>query len=325
MKIGMVFPGYSSQFVGMGKELYDESRIMQEYFEQASHCLLDTNFVKLCFASSDSELAKMQHAYTSLFLVSSSIAALLKEMNIKPDVVAGYGVGQYAAMHAVNGLTFADGLYLLAKFSQFVQESIDHNQYAVARIKGCSQDELHDIIKNVASDSLHIAAVEMPNQYVVAGDRDAVAACTQQALEIKKVKVDELSLAYGLHSTIMFPVIEQFEIYFEKVDFKDIETPLVANSSASSISMSKQLRQELLDAEIKPILWFQTMQALHSCDLILIIGPGQVLEDMLKHLYPNKEIITVQKPSDVQQVKQLIFKDDITEEIEQKLDETIGS
>ena len=324
MKIGMIFPGYSSQFVGMGKELYDDSRIMQEYFEQASHCL-DTNFVKLCFASSDVELAKMQHAYTSLFLISSSIAALLKEMGVKPDVVAGYGIGQYAAMHTINGLSFADGLYLLSKFSLFVEELIDKERYAIARIKGCSYEELLDIMKEHPAGSVHTSSFEMPNQHLIAGERNAVATSMQQAKELKKVKVEELSIEYGLHSTVMFPVVEQFEIYFEKVDFKDVETPFIANSSAKSLTTGKELRQELLDAEIKPIQWFATMQELHNCDVLCIVGPGNMIENMFKQLYPNKEITMVQKPSDLELVKKLILKDDVTEKIEQAQDETIGS
>jgi [acyl-carrier-protein] S-malonyltransferase len=74
MKVAMLFPGYSSQFVGMGKELYDEYRVVQEFFEEASNCL-NLNFVKLCFASSDAELSKVHKAYPAMFLVSTSIAA----------------------------------------------------------------------------------------------------------------------------------------------------------------------------------------------------------------------------------------------------------
>src|SRR5690606_20836996 len=121
MKIGMVFPAQGSQFVGMGKELYDDSRIMQEYFEQASNCL-DINFVKLCFASSDAELSILNHTYTSLFLVSSSLYALLKDAGIEPSIVAGYNIGEYAAMHAASSLSLPDGLYLLNKYANFYQD-----------------------------------------------------------------------------------------------------------------------------------------------------------------------------------------------------------
>src|SRR5437016_3408870 len=103
MKIGMLFPGYGSQFVGMGKELYDNSRIIQEYYEEASNCL-NVNFVKLCFASSDAELSKLTSAYPALFLASTATAAFIKEIGINIDLIAGHGLGEYSALCTAGGL-----------------------------------------------------------------------------------------------------------------------------------------------------------------------------------------------------------------------------
>ena len=105
MNIALLFPGYGSQYVGMAKDLYDESRTIQEYFEEAGNCL-PINFVKLCFASSDTELSRMEHAYSATFLVSCAIHALLKEEGIKADVVAGYNLGEYTALYAATALVF---------------------------------------------------------------------------------------------------------------------------------------------------------------------------------------------------------------------------
>src|SRR5438045_2310441 len=155
MKIGILFPGYGSQFVGMGKELYDESRIMQEYFEEAANCL-NVNFVKLCFASSDAELAKMENAYPATFLVSCAIYALLKEEGIllhhggvnpellrregqvTADIVAGYNLGEYAALHAAGGISFPDGLYLLNKYAHFYEQALPALDVGILQITGIS-------------------------------------------------------------------------------------------------------------------------------------------------------------------------------------------
>src|SRR5436190_23732080 len=101
MKIGFIFPGYGNQFVGMGKELYDEFRIVQEYFEEAYNCL-NINFVKLCFASSEQELATISNSHISIFLVGASLFALLKEQGIKCDLIAGYGIGSYTALFSAG-------------------------------------------------------------------------------------------------------------------------------------------------------------------------------------------------------------------------------
>ena len=103
-KIGMIFPGQGSQVLGMGKDIYDRERMVQEYFENASGCV-DQNFVRLCFASSERELRDTVNAQTSIFLVSASFFALLKEKyDIVPDVVAGHSSGEYAAIFAAGGM-----------------------------------------------------------------------------------------------------------------------------------------------------------------------------------------------------------------------------
>jgi hypothetical protein len=98
LKVGFLFPGYGSQYIGMGKNLYDNFRIVQDFFEDASSCL-DINFVKLCFASSDSEISKLHNAYFSIFLISYSTASLIKsELDIDISLVSGFQFGEYCAM-----------------------------------------------------------------------------------------------------------------------------------------------------------------------------------------------------------------------------------
>src|SRR3989304_8586419 len=143
MKIIMLFPGYGSQFVGMAKELYDESRTVQEYFEEASNCL-NVNFVKLCFASSDIELSKMPSAYTATFLVSSSLVTLLKQEGIVPNAVAGYNLGEYSAIYAASGFSFPDGLYLLNKLATFYQESLEGLEGIALKVTGLPTKTIED-------------------------------------------------------------------------------------------------------------------------------------------------------------------------------------
>lgn len=305
MKIGMIFPGYGSQFVGMAKDVYDESRVMQEYFEQASHCL-DANFIKLCFASSDLELSKMHNAYTSLFLVSSALSAVLAEAGIKPAIVAGYNVGQFAAMHAANGLTFADGLYILNKFAKFAQEALEQETCAMARIKGCSTEELQLLIKQVAQDQVSIAVHEMPNQHIIAGSQDAVFACMQHAKTLPDVKVKEVPVKFGMHTAIMQSAVEQFAMYLEKVDFKDIEIPLLSNLNAHMVQSGISLKHEALHQFTKPMHWLSSLQELHTCDLLLSVGPGTMLVDMAQQLYPHKKVMAIQKLADIEALKNYI-------------------
>jgi len=305
MKIGMIFPGYGSQYVGMAKDVYDESRVMQEYFDQASLCV-DINFIKLCFASSDAELSKMQQAYSALFAVSSSLYAALAHEGIEPDMVAGYNVGQYAAMHAAKGLSFADGLYVLKKLTMYAQELLDEHALGMARIKGLSTEELILALKQSAQEQVGIAVYEMPNQHIISGPEDAVDLCVQHLKVLPDVKVEEIPVEFGVHAAHMVPAIEKFKIYLEKVDFKDIAIPMVSNVSGQPIQEGTALKEEVVQHLTQPVQWLESLKALHTCDILLSVGPGTMLVDMAKQLYPHKQIMTVSTLADIAEVKKFI-------------------
>ncbi len=312
MKIGMIFPGYTSQFVGMGKELYDESRVMQEYFEEASHCS-DINFIKLCFASSDIELAKMQHAYASLFLVSCGIYAHLAQLGIQPSVVAGYNIGQLAAFHAAKGITFPDGLYVLTKLTQFIQELEHFEHYALARVKGYDYTELKTLLPTIADQAL-IISYEADDQCVVSAPQKVMDALAERLNALPKVKVKPVPTAFGLHSPIVATAIEQFTPYLQKVDFKDPIIPVIANSSAQLLTQGVQLRQEVLAEPQHPILWHQSMQQLRDCDVICTIGAAKDITQKLTEMYPDKQVFNILKPADVEQLQVMLAQSETKQE-----------
>src|SRR5438477_646709 len=220
-KIALLFPGYGSQFVGMGKELYDEYRVVQEYFEEASH-VLDINFVKLCFASSDVELSKMVNAYASLFLVGASTYAVLKENGIVPDIVAGYNNGEATALFAAGCFSFPDGLYLLNKFCSFYQEIVDEMDAEVLHIKGIATAQLEKACEQVSHDKgkVFIAIYNNPTDHIVAGNRDQIAELQSMLGEDSEVEFDCVEV--GLHSSLMNIDVDQFKSFLDKVKFKDL-------------------------------------------------------------------------------------------------------
>jgi len=306
MKIAILFPGYESQFVGMGKELYDEYRIVQEYFEEASNCL-SSNFVKLCFASSDIELGKMSNAYPALFLVTSAIYALLRQEGIKPAVVAGYNDGEYAALFAGGCFSFPDGLYLLSKYTMFFQEALEHMDVEVIRVIGVSTEELAAICFKASAynGKVFIAIYNGPTDHVVAGDTEAVEYVRKIVGELGDVSIDQLGIEVGLHSALMNPVVEQFKIYLEKVDFKDLIVPMINSLDGDLISQREEVKRRLLRHINSPLVFTRVIDALVDYDLIVEVGPGTRLSTMVKKKYPEKRTIAIQTCADVEQLKKI--------------------
>lgn len=307
MKIAMLFPSYGSQFVGMSKDLYDESRIIQEYFEEASNCL-NTNFVKLCFASSDAELSRLENAYPSLFLISTALAALLKENGITPSVVAGYNLGEIAAIHAVQGLSFPDGLYLLSKFANFYGSLLENEEVAGLKLSNISLNKVKKLCLEASDsqDRAYIALHNLPNEFIIMGNYDAIENARDIAEEYEDIEIDDADVEIGLHSSLMDPVVANFKMYLEKVDFKDTSAPLINNSNGDLINTGVEIKNAVIKHIHSTVVWTTVMEQLNDYDVIIEVGPGTYLKKLVNQLLPEKMVISINKKADIDEAKNYI-------------------
>lgn len=305
MKTVLLFPGYGSQFVGMGKELYDEYRIVQEYFEEASH-VLDINFVKLCFASSDAEISQLTNAYTSLFLVGASIYAVLKENGIPIDAVAGYNNGESAALFAAGCFSLPDGLYLLNKFCSFYQEIVDAMDVDCLHITGIATAQLEKACEQVNKDGgqVSIAMYNSPIDHIVAGNRDQLA-------QLHDMFDGELAMEYvgtevGLHSSLMNGVVDLFKSFLEKVDFKDLKIPLISCIDGATVTAGSDTKERFIRHINSPLEWFKVMRVLADYDCILLVTPHEQLYEMIKNQYPDKTVVSITTKDDIEKIKEMV-------------------
>lgn len=305
MKIVMLFPGYGSQFVGMGKDIYDEYRVVQEYFEEASTCL-DVNFVQRVFASSDAELSDISAAYTSIFVVSCSLAALLRQEGIEPTIVAGYNSGEYAALWCAGGLSFPDGLYLLAKYAKLYQDLLTTIDATIIKVEGIDRQTLQILCEEQTKldEHLSIAVHESAKHFYVSGLRVGIERLTTVLEDMKGVRVKSASSALGLHSMLMHPVVNEYRRYMEKVDFKDLKIPFVMAVQAEGIVGGQTVKANMVEAIERSVRLDDTLHAIGDADLIIQVGPGTHLATLVKELYPDKEIFTLNTVADVKKIKE---------------------
>lgn len=299
----MLFPGYSSQFVGMGKELYDNSRIVQEYYEEASNCL-SINFVKLCFASSDAELSKIPNAYPALFLVGASTAAMIKDLhpNMEISFVAGHGVGEYGALSAASVLNLPDGLYLLSKLSQFygaMREDLDAKSVMV---NGLTAKKLEQLCQELEAGegSAHIAVYENKSGHIVSGTSDAVDALADSASEAGAGKVKAVGVEEGFHTPLLQDVAAQLKIYLTKVDFNNPQIPVVTGINGKSVYVAKKAQDAIIRQIVEPIHWNSVLKQFADMDMILVPAPSKALVAELTALYPEKIILGIDTMADIE-------------------------
>lgn len=321
MKIGIVFPGYGSQFVGMGKDFYDESRVVQEYFEEASNCL-DINFVKLCFASSDQELSEISNAYAAIFLTEVALYSVLLEHGIKADQVAGLCIGRYAALFVAGGFSFPDGLYLLKKYAQFYTEALSTLDPKIVRVTGISITIFNRMyskfMAQVPDAQLTLAVQYSKTDFMISGPRAQVELFEQELaqLKIKKLTIKNLDLAHDLHSNLMSGVADRLAEYLLKVDFKELKIPYISGLSGKTLKTSKQIRTELIAQITKPILWHKVQTQFADCDMIIEVGPMAVLTAGLQQLYPNKLILSFTKLADLEIIKEKLTQSNLNNSLE---------
>lgn len=305
--IGIMFPGYGEQFVGMGKKLYDESRLVQDLFEQASMCL-DINFVQLCFAASDAEISEIDKGYLAILLLETALYAQLAQAGLRPDFIAGYGIGEYAAAVACGSLSFADSMYLLSKYAQIYQEflTIHPDVYALLLLsRGFTQETLQALCDQYATEEkkVFIVAHNIDEGFIIAGDTEIIAQIKDYCKEHEIRKVKELSVAYGLHSSLVDSVVERLAPYFYKIDFRSLQTPVITCVDGVYVTSADALESAIMRRINSPLHWNEVMNGFVGCDVLISVGPGKQLAEWAKVKYPDKEIYTVENLDELQALK----------------------
>lgn len=311
-RIGVVFPGYGQQYIGMSKDLYDHHRMVQEFFEQAS-ASSDINFVKLLFASSDEEISSMRNAYLAIFLFEVSLYELLYQQGLRPDFVAGYGTGEYAAAYAARSLSFVDAFYILNKYSQFYNEFMQGKPYECLRIvREFNLEDLEKLCEKKSSKAkvAYVSAQNTENAFYVAGHLEVLEEIQEYCVKnvIRKVRI--IGAGHGMHSNLVDELVEQLKLYYHKIKFAPLQVPLITNVDGVYVTTSDALESAIIRKINHRIQWYEVIKGFEGCDIIMSIGPGDQLIEWFKEVYPDKEYYQVQTLKDFENISEYLKRSD---------------
>ena len=295
-----IFPGQGSQYVGMAKDLYEnsvEAKEMIRTAEEATGIALS----HLMFNGPEDSLKQTDVTQPAIFVHSVVLGSIIR--TLEPDMVAGHSLGEYSALVAARSIQFYDAVKLVHHRGKAMLQSGIEQPGTMAAVVGLQSDVLENICSEASSKGIvQCANFNSPGQIVISGSVDGVKA----AMEIAKAKgaklVKELIVSGAFHSPLMQSAKESLKVKLETTPFYDAKIPVYANVTAKPVSDKEEIKELLYQQLDHPVRWEETIVNMiaDGADEFYEIGPGKVLQGLVKRINPNVKVFGIDKFSDVE-------------------------
>jgi [acyl-carrier-protein] S-malonyltransferase len=295
-KIAFIFPGQGAQYIGMGKELFENIDVCKNIFNIADK-ELNFELSKLCFEGTDSELNITEN--TQPAILTTSIAALmaLKEHGIKCDVTAGLSLGEYSALVCSGAMEFKDAVKLVKKRGRFMQEAVPVGIGTMAAIIGLEANLVEKAcIEAETSGIVEIANLNCPGQIVIAGEIAAVELACEYAKEKGAKRAIMLSVSAPFHCSMLKPAAEKLEIELENIVLGDMIIPVMTNVNGDYVKSTSDIKGNLKLQVMSSVLWETIIKNMikDGVDTFVEIGPGKVLCGFVKKIDRKLTVINIE-------------------------------
>lgn len=276
-----VFPGQGAQFVGMGKDLYDNLSMARELFEKANE-ILGFRITDLMFNGTDEDLRQTKVTQPAIFLHSVLLAKTLGD-SFKPDMVAGHSLGEFSALVANGALSFEDGLTLVSKRALAMQKACEAEPSTMAAIVGLD-DEIVENICGAIDEIVVPANYNCPGQLVISGSIQGIDLACAKLIEAGAKRAIKLSVGGAFHSPLMEPARAELADAINSTHFNIPICPVYQNVTAGAVSDPEVIKKNLIAQLTAPVRWTQTVKNMiaDGCTSFTEIGPGQVLQGLVK-------------------------------------------
>jgi [acyl-carrier-protein] S-malonyltransferase len=298
-KTALIFPGQGSQYVGMGKDLYEGSPTAKMLFEKADETL-GFPLSRICFEGPEEELKQTKNTQPAIFLHSIVLFRLLKRTPF--DMAAGHSLGEYSALVAAGALTFEDGLKLVRLRGELMQQAGIENPGTMAAIVGLDSKTINELCAEFSTDE-HVQAANYnsPGQIVISGSTVGVRKAMNSA-KIRGAKiVKELQVSGAFHSPLMKSAQTGLKEVLDGIEIKDAAVPVYANVTAQPTRSAEEIRRLLVQQLLRPVRWEESIVNMMTdgASTFVEIGPGKVLQGLVKRINSNVKTIGIEKIADL--------------------------
>lgn len=282
-KICAIFPGQGSQYVGMGKDLYENFSLAKELYEEGCE-ILGFDIRKISFEGSEEELRRTSITQPAVLLHSIVCLELYKNLKKdKFDLVMGHSLGEYTALYCAGVFDFSTVLKVVKKRGELMEKAGKEKAGTMAAIIGLKEEKIKEVCEKVSGICV-LANYNTPSQIVIAGEVSAV----KEAMELLKkegaIKVVMLSVSGAFHSPLLESAYLEFKDYLSQFNFADPKIPIVMNVSGEICDNKEAIRKNLETQIISPVLWHKSVKTAfnYGCPIFYEIGPGKVLGGLVK-------------------------------------------
>lgn len=291
-KVVFMFPGQGSQYIGMGKEFYEQYAEAKEVYDLASK-VTGLDIPALCFEEND-KLNITEYTQICMLATEAAILACLKAKGFACDVTAGLSLGEYGALIASGVMTLEDAFKVVRARGIFMQNAVPEGG-AMSAILGLDENAIYDICKNTAEETnavVSIANYNCPGQIVITGEANAVALAGERCKEAGAKRVVALKVSGPFHSAMLKEAGENLAKELEQVTLQEMEVPYLTNVTADYVKSVDEVKGYLKQQVCASVRWQQTIEKLieDGADTFVEIGPGKSLSGFMRKI--NRDVVT---------------------------------
>jgi len=282
-----IFPGQGAQFVGMGKDLYENPKAA-ELFEKANE-IIGFRISDIMFSGTDEELKQTNVTQPAIFLHSVILAKVLEDF--KPDMVAGHSLGEFSALVAANALSFEDGFKLVIARANAMQKACEAQPSTMAAILGLADDVVEKICAEI--DTVVVPAnYNCPGQLVISGSIEGIDLACAKLTEAGAKRALKLNVGGAFHSPLMEPAKIELQAAIEATNISTPVCPVYQNVDAKSYTNPEQIKENLIKQLTGAVRWTQTVENMlaDQATEFVEVGPGNVLQGLVKKV--SREVQT---------------------------------